>query len=55
MRTFLQDNSLQYFYLVHKFILMLQAMKIPTAKAAADEEWEKLEKDSGVGLDESQK
>ena len=30
--------------LVHKFILMLQAMKIPAAKAAVDKEWEKLEK-----------
>ena len=34
------DNSLQYFNLVHKFILMLQAMKIPAAKAAVDKEWE---------------
>ena len=30
--------------LVHKFILMPQAMKIPAAKAAVDKEWEKLEK-----------
>ena len=31
--------------MVHKFmILMPQAMKIPAAKAAADKEWEKLEK-----------
>ena len=48
------DNSLQHFNLVQKFILMPQAMKIPAAKAAVDEEWEKLEKDSGVGLDKSQ-
>ena len=40
--------------LVHKFIPMPQAMKIPAAKAAVDKEWEKLEKDSGVGPDESQ-
>ena len=30
------DNSLQHFYLVHKFIPMPQAMKIPAAKAAVD-------------------
>ena len=38
------DNSLQHYNLVHKFIRMLQAMKIPAAKAAVDKEWEKLEK-----------
>ena len=38
------DNSLQRYNFVHKFIPMLQAMKIPAAKAAADKEWEKLEK-----------
>ena len=38
------DNPPQHFNLVHKFILMPQAMKIPAAKAAVDEEWEKLEK-----------
>ena len=38
------DNSLQHFNLVHKFIPMPQAMKIPAAKAAVDKEWEKLEK-----------
>ena len=38
------DNSLQHYYLVHKFIPMLQAMKIPAAKAAVDKEWVKLEK-----------
>ena len=49
------DNSLQHYDLVHKFIPMPQAMKITTAKAAVDKEWKKLEKDSGVGPDESQK
>ena len=39
-----RDNSLQHCNLVHKFIPMLQAMKIPAAKAAEDKEWEKLEK-----------
>ena len=38
------DNSLQHYNVVHKFILMHQAMKIPAAKAAVDKEWEKLEK-----------
>ena len=39
-----EDNSLQHYKLVHKFIPMLQAMKIPAAKAAVDKEWEKIEK-----------
>ena len=30
------DNSLQHYNLVHKFIPMSQAMKIPAAKAAVD-------------------
>ena len=34
------DNSLQHYNLVHKFIPMPQAMKIPAAKAAVDKEWE---------------
>ena len=34
------DNSLQHHNLVHKFIPMPQAMKIPAAKAAVDKEWE---------------
>ena len=38
------DNSLQHYNMVHKFIPMPQAMKIPEAKAAVDKEWEKLEK-----------
>ena len=38
------DNSLQHYNLVHKFIPMPQAMKIPAAKAAVDKEWQKLEK-----------
>ena len=39
-----RNNSLQHKNLVHKFIPMPQAMKIPAAKAAVDKEWEKLEK-----------
>ena len=37
------DNSLQHYNLVHKFIPMPQAVKIPDAKAAVDKEWKKLE------------
>ena len=37
------DKSLQHYNLVHKFIPMPQAMKIPAAKAAVDKECEKLE------------
>ena len=44
------ENSLQHYNLVHKFIPMPQAMKIPTAKAAVDKEWEKLEKISAWNL-----
>ena len=48
------DNSLQHYNLVHKFILMPQAMKIPAAKAAVDKEWE-IGEIFGVEPDESQK
>ena len=40
------ENSSQHYNLVHKFLPMPQAMKIPEAKAAVDKEWEKLEKNS---------
>ena len=36
-------NSLSRYNLVHTFIPMPQAMKIPAAKAAVEKEWEKLE------------
>ena len=36
-------NSMSHFNLVHKFMPMPQAMKIPDAKAAVDKEWKKLE------------
>ena len=39
-----RDNSLQHYNLVHKFIPMPQAMKIPAAKGAVDKERAKLEK-----------
>ena len=38
------DYSLQHYNLVHKFIPMPQAMKIPAAKAAVDKEWENCRK-----------
>ena len=44
------ENSLQHYNLVHKFIPMPQAMKIPAAKASVDKEWEKLEKISAWNL-----
>ena len=48
IKTILQGrvtiNSLQHNNLVHKFIRLPQAIKIPAAKAAVDKEWRKLEK-----------
>ena len=44
------DNSLQHYSLLHKFVPMFQAMKIPAAKAAVDKEWEKIEKISAWNL-----
>ena len=47
MKTILQereDNSLQHYNVVHKFIPVPQAMKVPAAKAAVDKEGENLEK-----------
>ena len=44
------DNSLQRYNLVHKFIPMPQAMKIPAANAAVDKEWENLKKISAWNL-----
>ena len=58
IKTILQEKERIHYsttILVHKFILMPQAMKIPAAKAALDKEREKLGKDSGVEPDESQK
>ena len=37
------QNSALHYSLVHKFIPMPQAMKIPDAKATVDKEWKKLE------------
>ena len=44
------DSSLQHYNLVHKFIPLPQAINIPSAKAAVDKEWEKLEKNSAWNL-----
>ena len=33
-------NSLSHFHLVHKFIPMPEAVKIPDAKAAVEKEWQ---------------
>ena len=49
------DNSLQHCTLLHKFILMPQAMKIPAAKAAVDKGMGDTWKDSSVESDKSQK
>ena len=38
------ENSLQHYNLVHKFIPMPQAMKIPAAKVAVVKEWENWRK-----------
>ena len=45
-----EENSLQHYNLVHKFIPLPHAMKILAAKAAVDKEWEKLEKFSAWNL-----
>ena len=45
-----RNNSLQHYDLVHKFIPMPQAVKIPAAKVAVDKEWEKLKKISAWNL-----
>ena len=44
------QNSVSHYNVVHKFIPMPQAMKIPAAKATVDKEWEKLEKISAWNL-----
>ena len=50
-----EDNSLQHYNLVHKFIPMPQAMKIPAAKEVVDKIMGATRKDFGVELDKSQK
>ena len=43
------SNSPYHYNLVHKFIPMVEAMKIPAAKAV-DKKWEKLDKISAWNL-----
>ena len=53
MKTILQEKETIHYSiknLVHKFIRMPQAMKIPAAKATVDKEWEKFEKISAWNL-----
>ena len=38
-----EENSMTHCNVVHKFIPLPQAMKIPDAKAAVEREWKKLE------------
>ena len=42
------DNSLQHYNLVHKFILMVQAMKIPAAKGSSGQGMWKIGENFGV-------
>ena len=49
------NNSLQHYNLVHKFIPMPQATKIPAAKAAVGQGHGKIGENFGVELDKSQK
>ena len=49
------NNSLQHYNLVHKFIPMPQAMKIPAAKAAVDKGMGNIGENFGVEPDKSQK
>ena len=58
MRTILQEMATIHCnikFLEHKFVPMLQDMKIPAAKVAVDKEWEKLEKIPAWDLKKSQK
>ena len=45
-----KKKKLSHYNLVHKFIPMPHAMKIPEAKAPVDKEWEKLERISAWNL-----
>ena len=49
------ENPLQHFNLVHKFVPMPQAVKIPAAEAAVDKDWEKFGENFGMEFDQSQK
>ena len=49
------DSSLQHYNLVHKFIPMPQAMKIPSNKGSSGQGIGKIGENFGVELDQSQK
>ena len=49
------ENSLQHYNLVHKFISMPQAMKIPAAKSSGGQGMGKIGENFGVEPDQSQK
>ena len=48
-------NSLNHNNLVHKFIPLPHAMKIPEAKAAVDKEWENFFTSMAAGESQKQK
>ena len=48
-------NSLNHYNLVHKFLPMPQAIKIPDATAAVEKSIGKIGEDTGMAADESQK
>ena len=48
-------KSIQHYNLVHNFIPLLQAMKIPAAKAGSGQGMGKIGENFGVELDQSQK
>ena len=48
-------NSLSHYNIVHKFISMPQAMKIPDAKAAVEQELIKNGENTGMAADKSEK
>ena len=47
-------TSMIHYNLVHNFILMPQAMKIPDAKDAVDKEWKKARGNSSMATGKSQ-
>ena len=49
------EHSLQHYNLVHKFIPMPQAMKIPAAKSSSGQGMGKIGEIFGVELNKSQK
>ena len=48
------QSKMPHYNVVHKFIPMPQAMKIPDARAAVDKEWKKVETIPAWDVEESQ-